>query len=155
MLTRYDNSTFYCTKISKASSRGRFWDIFKKKIGGGFRPIWVAQWQEFEIFPKKRRFQNFHIAAPSRWLQWFLAYSTTQIASVSQDQTGLKLNNLFHSNNLLLFSTLIAASLNSFFSPWGEWHAVLWIALKFFNFFFICIAIERKEKKSTLWCYST
>ena len=51
-----------------------FVEIFSKKIlWGGFRPIWVTQWQEFEIFPKKWRFQIFQIAALSRWLQWFLS----------------------------------------------------------------------------------
>ena len=50
-----------------------FVEIFSKKIlGGGFRPIWVTQWQEFEIFPQKWRFQIFQVALLSRWLQWFL-----------------------------------------------------------------------------------
>ena len=50
-----------------------FVEIFSKKIlWGGFRPIWVTQWQEFEIFPQKWRFQIFQVALLSRWLQWFL-----------------------------------------------------------------------------------
>ena len=46
-----------------------FVEIFSKKFfGGGFRPKWVTQWQEFEIFPKKWRFWIFWVAAESRWI---------------------------------------------------------------------------------------
>ena len=62
-------------KKAAPSSKPKLWkplaalfvEIFSKKIlGVGFRPIRVTQQQEFEIFPKKRRFQIFWIAAPSR-----------------------------------------------------------------------------------------
>ena len=59
-----------------------FVEIFSKKIlGGGFRPIWVTQWQEFEIFPQKWRFHIFQLALLFRWLQWFLYYHTSALSN--------------------------------------------------------------------------
>ena len=86
----------YCllSKTAAPSIKPKLWkslaalfvEIFSKKIlGGGFRPIWVTQWQKFKIFPQKWRFQIFQVALLSRWLQWFL----TNIISVGGGDIGL------------------------------------------------------------------
>ena len=110
-----------------------FVEIFSKKIlGGGFRPIWVTQWQEFEIFPQKWRFQIFQVALLSRWLQWFLA-------SMKRIKTNLV--------DIKIFVT--------------STHGLIYIVLVVFQFYFMfqhyiffpCQSLFEQKCKVQLLCY--
>ena len=60
------STTLFVSKLREGVAPILFEIFSKKKFWLGSRPISVTQWQEFQISPKKWRFEIFGTGVPSR-----------------------------------------------------------------------------------------